>query len=189
VANLKGSASPEQASIKIAEWLMEQRKYTDVWEGSYSDLAEASGASPGSASGYLSTRYRRGIVERIAIIDGRVQYRVDLTKSEVFNTRRMNAPGGKAGRVGRTGGYVRVHEQYLPFVTTRHLYKTNEHVFVLRNKKSNDFWLAPMGRNPQDCWDKAIEWEKMHGVVPDDWAKEMHANGWRVQKVSLVVKD
>ncbi len=186
MANPKGSASPDQASFKIADWLMDQRKHGDVWEGSYFDVAEAAGVSMGAASGYLSTRYLRGIVERVAIKDGRVQYRVDLTKSEVFNVRRCKSPGGT---VGRSNGHARKGSaESIKFINTRHLLNSDEHVWVLRNKVTGNFLLTPMGRNPNDCWNKAIEWEKTHGEIPDDWAKEMHANGWRAEYVALVIK-
>lgn len=183
--NRKGSASPNQDSFRVAAWLQDQRKHGQFWEGSYFDIMDAVGVSAGSASGYLATRYRRGIVERIAIVDGRVRYRVNLDRSEVFNTRRMNSKGGV---VGRNGGTVRMLPAEIPFITTRHLLKLDDHVFVLRNKISGTFWPSPLGRNPQDCWDKAIAWEKVVSPnVPENWSKEMHANGWRAYKCILTL--
>lgn len=185
MANKYGSASPEQASIKIAEWLISQREHADYWQGSYFDLAEAAGVLPGPAGGYLSNRSRRGIIERVAILDGRTQYRVDLNNSESFNVRRCKAPGGT---VGRTSGHARRFDvESLGFKNTKHLLNRDEHVWVLRNKVTNNFWLAPMGRNANDCWNKAIEWEQMRGKIPTNWASEMHASGWRAMRVLLTL--
>ena len=183
MVNPKGSASPEQASIRIANWLMDQRKHGDYWQGSYFDIVDALGVSAGAASGYLATRYLRGVVERVAMLDGRIQYRVNLTNSDAFNVRRCKSPGGT---VGRSSGYARKYKaEPMGFKNTRHLLNRDEHVWVLRNKVTNNFWLAPMGRNASDCWNKAIKWEKVHGKIPDNWAKEMHANGWRAERVFL----
>ncbi len=181
----RGSASPDQASFRIADWLKEQRKFGDYWEGSYFDLAESvGGVSMGAASGFLATRYRRGCVERTAIVDGRVRYRVDLHNSAVFVVRRMNAKGGV---VGRSSGHVRMHSAEIPFVTTRNLLAIDDHVFLLHNKVSGTVWPSPVGRNPQDCWYKAAEWEKTQSAgAPVDWAKKMHANGWRALPFQLI---
>lgn len=185
MVNKQGSASPEQASIKIAEWLISQREHSDYWIGSYHDLAEIVGVSQGSASGYLATRFLRGVIERIAVLNGRIQYRVDLNNSDAFNVRRCKSPGGT---VGRSSGFARSYNaEAIGFKNTRHLLNRDEHVWVLRNKVTNNFWLAPMGRNPNDCWNKAVEWEQVHGKIPEDWAKEMHANGWRAVRVLMTI--